>query len=295
MLRMLSHGDGGLAVFHGAGNTKPAAVRAVLERDTVLGRPLSHATHSGYGRMVQGASVVIADCGAVGVCDSALAFEFSEGPQRIVVNCGVPFGASPAWRKAACSAAAHSTLDLACDHGQRFSSSFPFGRRRADGETVCAELITSPQGALLRASNFRRSAHLGHVHHRDLFLAAGGHDLRGEDRLEKDGRSEQQWPETEFAIRFHLLPSVRASADRQGTHVLLVLPSREAWQFSSRGGTLSLEESVYLAGGAGPRRAQQIVIRGAASGPQRINWAFRKLDPHGRHSNRTEISPRLPF
>ena len=123
-------------------------------------------------------------------------------------------------------------------------------------------------------------------------LAAGGHDLRGEDRFDNIHREECG---RQFTIRFHLHPSVKASADRRGAAIMLLLPSKAAWQFSARGGTMTLEESIYLAGSAGPRRSQQIVIRGLAGKPGRVNWAFRKLDRQIRHSAAKETTPQLPF
>ena len=45
---------------------------------------------------------------------------------------------------------------------------------------------------------------------------------------------------------------------------MLVLPNREVWTFDAYEERVELEESVYLAGPDGPRRAVQIVIHGHA-------------------------------
>jgi uncharacterized heparinase superfamily protein len=292
MLRMLSHGDDGLAVFHGVEHTSAAIVRAILKLDAVHGSTLSHAAHSGYCRMNQGQSAVIVDCGAPAICDSALAFEFSDGPQRIVGSCGVPVNASPAWRAAAQTSAAHSTLQL---EGAGPRSVKPFFSRKTAREQatlVTAELVASPQGTLIKARNTANAASMGYIHHRQFFLASGGHDLRGEDRVERHGQNHRP---ADFLIRFHLHPSVKASANRMGAAIILLLPNKDAWQFSSRGGTMMLEESIYLAGGAGPRGSRQIVIRGTAETSDRINWSFRKLERQARQNGAEEASPRLPF
>ena len=288
MLRMLCHGDDGLAVFHGVEHTSAPAVCAIFEHDVVRGQPLSHASHSGYCRMTQGQSAVIADCGAPSICDSVLAFEFSDGLQRIVGSCGVPANASPAWRAAARTAAAHSTLQLDDGGSQKF-----FSRKtaRCRPNAVTAELACSPQGTLVRARSAVRAAR-GPIHHRQLFLASGGHDLRGEDRIEA---IEQDSPSANFTLRFHLHPSVKASANRRGAAIILLLPNKDAWQFSARGGIMTLEESIYLASGAGPRHCRQIVIRGAAKGLGKVNWAFRKLERKPRRNEAAGASPRLPF
>ncbi|MGH6908187.1 MAG: heparinase II/III domain-containing protein, partial [Aestuariivirga sp.] len=170
MLRMLCHGDGGLAVFHGVEHTNPAGVRAIFERDGVLGRPHSHAVYSGYCRMNQGHSTVIVDCGPPSICDSGLAFEFSEGPQRIVGSCGVPANASPAWRAAAQSPAAHSTLQWEDKPAQNIQSILGRKMRRAKPAPI-AELAISNHGTLFKAGNASPATGLGHLHVRELFLA----------------------------------------------------------------------------------------------------------------------------
>ncbi len=271
MLRMLCHGDGGLAVFHGVERTQPAMAKAVLEHDAVQGQPLSLAAQSRYCRIAQDEALVIADCGPSSICDSALAIEFSHGAQRIVGSCGVPVNASPEWLAAARSAAAHSTLQLedGCHRGE-----------------ISANLIKSPEGTLVKARN--ASGTLTHI--RELFLGSDGCDFRGEDRIEFHA---EEGAAANFALRFHLHPSVKASANRKGAAIILLLPNKSAWQFSARGGVLTLEDSIYLAG-SGPRHSRQIVIRGSTKTAPRINWAFRKVERPAK-SSEVQSAPRLPF
>ena len=68
----------------------------------------------------------------------------------------------------------------------------------------------------------------------------------------------------EFAIRFHLHPAIKASRLSDGRGVILLLPDREVWTFATMGDAVEIEESVFLAGTDGPRRAVQIVIYGHA-------------------------------
>ena len=262
MLRMLCHGDGGLALFQGADGTRQAAVRRVLDHDGVAGQPLVHAPHSGYCRLAQGPAVVIADCGPARACSSKLAFEFSDGPHRIAGNCGTPRHAGAAWRDAAKLPAAHSTLD-----------------RSGIGEAAAAEVTDSPQGMLLAARSIG--------HERDLYLAASGQDFRGEDRILS--------PAPDFVLRFHLHPSVRAWQDRKGANIILMLPNHAAWKFTARGGHVSLEDSLLLATGEGPQDCRQIVIRGESREAARVNWAFKRLDRRPRQRRPAEAAPRLPF
>ena len=285
MLRMLSHGDDGLAVFHGVERTSIGTVQAILAHDVVQGQPLAHAAHSGYCRLKQAQSVVIADCGAPSVCDSALAFEFSHGEQRIVGSCGVPANASRAWQEAARSSAAHSTLQLDNGGNPNLPTRKPTGGKPGQ---VTAEFLETPQGTLVKA---RSGVHARLIHTREFFLASDGQDFRGEDRIEP---REQGLPPENFTIRFHLHPLVKASANRRGAAIILLLPNKEAWQFSARGGVMALEESIYLAG-SGPRHSQQIVIRGTTETTPRINWAFRKVERPAKHNETQGAAPRLPF
>ncbi|MFT3988511.1 heparinase II/III family protein [Aestuariivirga sp.] len=271
MLRMLCHGDGGLAVFQGVTHPQPGLVRAVLSRDEVLGRPLSQAAHSGFCRLAQGQSVVIADTGAEGVCQSALAFELSDGPQRIVTNCGAPPRASERWRQASCSASAHSTLALEGQSEQALQGFFARRARRVAQRPISADLVTTPHGLLLKAQ--AQHAANGLLHAREFFLAANGTDFRGEDRLTQMAQPDGE-PQA-FTLRFHLHPAIKPEAGPNGA-IALALPGGGRWVFSARGGQAQLEDSISLASGPGPRKSRQIVIRGLAGRPERVNWAFKK-------------------
>ena len=90
MLRFFSHGDDGLAVIQGVADPSVREMRAVFGQDTTLGRPVSLAAYSGFSRMAHGGTAVITDFGPDAACLGPLAFEFSDGPSRIVVNCGYP-------------------------------------------------------------------------------------------------------------------------------------------------------------------------------------------------------------
>ena len=67
--------------------------------------------------------------------------------------------------------------------------------------------------------------------------------------------------ETDFAVRFHLHPHIKASRLADGRAVMLVLPNRDVWTFEALDDQVELEDSVFLAGTDGPRRTAQIVIR----------------------------------
>jgi uncharacterized heparinase superfamily protein len=113
----------------------------------------------------------------------------------------------------------------------------------------------------------------GLTYERQLFLAADGEDLRGEERL--TGR-----PGAVFAVRFHLHPSVQASMAEDGGAVLFRLPSGMCWRLRAAGAEMSLGESVYLGSGVA-RKSQQVVLSGTVGAEgAAVRWALRR-EPRG--------------
>ncbi len=89
----------------------------------------------------------------------------------------------------------------------------------------------------------------------------------------------------DFAIRFHLHPTVKASRLTDGHSVMLMLPNREVWTFTAYEDRVEVEESVYLAGHrrTAPRRADRDLRpraqeRRACTGPSR-SWSGRNRAP----------------
>lgn len=273
-LALLSHASGGLAVFQGVDDTAQARIAAVLTPRAELLPTVWHGKHSGFGHMRQGSASVIIDCGPPAQCHSPLAFEFSDGGQRIVGNCGLPIHPSHSWRAAACSAAAHTALHI---EAEDVAGAPAFLARRGAPRQLAAELVETPHGILFKGRNELAAASFGIAHRRDLFLAAKGHDLRGEDSFMRAEGHAGDWPDAGFVIRFHLAPGLRANVDRSGSSVTLVLPDRAVWQMTARGGELHLEDSIFLATGGSPQPCKQIVIRGRVGRPDRVVWAFKKL------------------
>src|SRR5699024_4805 len=115
----------------------------------------------------------------------------------------------------------------------------------------------------------------GAIHHRRLYLSAGGDDLRGEDRVEIADPA-QGAAGLPYTIRFHLHPGISASF-LSGGGVLLRLPKGGGWRLRAAGAEeLTLEESIYF-GEREPRRCTQLVLRGHLDeeGVQ-VKWAFRR-------------------
>ena len=249
MLRLLCHGDGGLALFHGAG-LETETVAKLLALDSTGGRPVTIAPHAGFARISHGASVLIADTAAGGPHHSALAVEFSDGAQRILSNCGSPLWGKQAWRRAATSSLAHNTLSMDA------------------APLACAAptLENARAGSLITMA----ARHAGGLNHsRECFLAGSGHDLRVCDTL--------TGPDQAVTLRLHLHPAVKASSFHRGEALILMLPGRTVWEFEARGANLRLDESVSMSEAQGPRRSQQIILSARAT-PEgtTLRWALRK-------------------
>ena len=273
MLRFFRHGDGGLALFNGANEGEAAVIDRVLARADAKGRPPSTAPHSGFERLRAGHSLVLFDCGKPpppGFDRSAhaelLAFEMSYGRDRLVVNCGAYHGPSEEWRAAMRATAAHSTVVAADMSAITFS---PDGGV-ADGPQEVTSMRAEDAGAQwIAASHDGYKKSLGLTHARQLFLAADGEDLRGEDRM--TGRAGQG-----FAIRFHLHPQVQASITQDGNAALLRLPSGIGWRLRTEGAVLSIAESIYL-GSGDVKKTRQIVLDGhVGSNGALVKWGIRR-------------------
>jgi uncharacterized heparinase superfamily protein len=299
MARFFRLPDGGLASFHGGGEGDRRALDAVLAQDDTKARPFGFAPHSGYHRAEAGGATILVDVGqaprgplSTGAHASALAFELCTPGGRLVVNCGWHGDQPSNWREAVRATAAHSTLTLDETSSARL---FPPGWQR---DLLGPRLATAPHSVTARRNEeemgiWLEGVHEGYredyglSHRRRVFLAADGGDLRGEDALFRpvsDGPPEDVDVRWRFAIRFHLHPSVRASLSRDSMSALLVQPNGDGWRFRTDGGPIRLERSVYLAAGAPPQRASQIVIHGEAEPfgagdrpPNRVRWAFQRL------------------
>ena len=295
MLRLFRHGDGTLAHFNGMGATATHDLTTILIYDDARAQPMQRAPHSGYERLQVGGALVTADVGGPPPVEHSreahaccLSFEFSSGPQRIVVNCGTSRVAHGRAGLASRATAAHSTATIAERSSGRFlAANAGAGERRLAAwlqrrlgevvlrgpETVRAERHEAEEGPSIVASHDGYRPDFGLVHERRWRLEAGGNILRGEDRLVPDG---QEAGEGDVAIRFHLHPAVRVSEVAGG--VRLILPNDETWMFEASSPGLRLEESVFFPTTDRPRRTEQIVLAFNRRDTQAVIWRFRRVE-----------------
>jgi uncharacterized heparinase superfamily protein len=88
---------------------------------------------------------------------------------------------------------------------------------------------------------------------------------------------------------------VKATLGRKETRIAIMLPNKTIWQFNARGGIMSLEDSVFLGDALGPRKTQQIVIRGSTVTASPVNWALRRLEKSAANPDDRVEMPQLPF
>jgi uncharacterized heparinase superfamily protein len=283
-LQGVTLGDGGLSNWQGGNALSKRRIAAAVEGSGVEVRPLRQPRGWGYQRLEAKAAIVVFD-GAPppptrafsGGCASTLAFELSEGPNRLVVNCGGPGAAVDALPadlvRALRSSAAHSTLTL----GDRNSTAIHEDGSLGKGVTQ-VELARDETGGVVQveASHDGYVRRFGLVHQRQLTLASDGRELRGQDVLLLEGRRRRGGP-LPFAVRFHLAPEVEAATTAGGQGALLRIRGRTVWQFRCRGGQLAIEDSLWIDGDARPHQSLQLVIGGdCPDDGATIAWIFRR-------------------
>jgi uncharacterized heparinase superfamily protein len=310
MLRFFRHGDGSFALFNGMGPTQASLLTTILAYDDARGSPLANAPHSGFQRLESAGTVVVMDTGRAPPMPASqeahagcLSFELSSKQYRLVVNCGLPATSRESWRQVARATAAHSTATLNDTSSCRFIESAAI-RRLLDGtpmvggpHDITVEREEQDGATTLRTSHDGYADIFNVIHQRALMLSADGLRLDGEDVFAPAKGETVPAGRDQFAVRFHLHPTVKANRMSDGHSAMLLLPNKEVWKFNAYEDHVDLEESVYLAGPDGPRRTVQIVIYGRARKVMRVQWSFAYtaagVAPAGRRARADE--PQLPL
>lgn len=293
-LLALLHGDGGLASWQGSGAVAADRIAAVIEASGVRTRPLREVRQWGYQRVSSGKSLLQFDAAppplarhAKTGCASTLAFEFSQGLHRLIVNCGgaafaggqVPVRIEQGLR----ATAAHSTLVLDDANSTAVLIKGKLGAGVGEVEVDRRLLELDGGGATrLEASHDGYAARYGLIHRRILIMRDDGSELRGEDVLIPAGRRGKRG-KVSFAIRFHVGPGVELGVAQSGKGAGLALPDGSYWQFvcganAMDSAELSIEESLWVDGEGRPHPTQQIVISGMVSrGGGNLSWLLKKM------------------
>jgi uncharacterized heparinase superfamily protein len=273
VLRLFRHGDRRLALFNDSLEEDGVMIDLVLTGSEAKARAPTHVPDTGFERLQAGKTLVLVDTGKPsppGFDDhahaGALSFEMSHGRDRIIVNCGAYRGPKTNWWRVARASAAHSVLVVADTNSVEIRDDGVLGRAPI---SVSCERSEHDGQQWISATHDGYRDRFGLTYTRELFLSADGEDLRGEDRL--TGR-----PGANFAVRFHLHPSVEASLIADETAAVLRLPGGTVWRLRAVGAEMSVGESVYLGSGEA-RKTQQVVLSGtAAPGGTGVRWALRR-------------------
>jgi len=277
-------GDGGLSSCQGGGPVPGAEIADILAATGVRTRPLRQAREWGYQRLAAAGAVLVFDAApppvarlAKGGCASTLAFEFSDGAHRIIVNCGgahagiaqLPTELTEGLR----TTAAHSTLVVGDSNSTAVHSDGTLGRGVGEVELARQE---SENASRVEASHDGYARRFGFIHRRQLILTGDGRELRGDDMLlpaKKRGRVSANG----FVIRFHLGVGIEVSPTADGMAALLRLPGGVLWQFRCRGGALAVEPSVWIDGQGRPQSTVQLVVTGdTPAGGTSVGWVLKR-------------------
>jgi len=275
MVRTLRHGDGGLALFHGAQEGNKGDIDQLLEQTGNQGQPLSDARHSGFQRIEAGQTVVILDVASPPDITlhphghaAPLSFEISAQEERLLVNCGAVVGGDPNWQEALAATAAHNSLTvdekncLQLIHG---------GGIVPRAITVSSKRFEEEGQVLIDAKHDAYRDSFGLIHERSVYVNKMGTDIRFEDKLTGTGGNS-------FAISLHLHPDVQASLVQDGQAALLKLPSGAGWHLKVQGGKLEMRDSIYVGNPGQMRHTDQIVIQGPLRGEGAdIKWRLSKI------------------
>jgi uncharacterized heparinase superfamily protein len=277
-------GDEALSSWQGGNMATRRRVAAAADGAGLPVRPLRQARGWGYQRLQARTSVLVFDAAPPpppralnGACASTLAFELSDGPHRLIVNCGSAGEAKGALPAALVHAlrttAAHSTLTLGDRNSTAIHQDGSLGR--GVGEVELARDETGGVGRV-EASHDGYVRRFGLIHERRLNLSSDGRQLDGEDRLFGAGRKRRS-EAVPFSVRFHLAPHVEVTSTADGQGALLRLRGGAVWQFRCRGGLLSAEDSLWIDGEARPHATLQLVIAGETPAEgMTISWELKR-------------------
>jgi len=277
-------GDGALSSWQGCGPGEAARLTGLIDGCGLRARPLRQARGWGYQRMSALGTVLVLDAAppppqkvAEQGSASTLAFELSDGSQRLVVNCGgpgplpttLPEGLVEGLR----TTAAHSTLILADTNSTNILADGTLGKGVED---VTIERSDDNDASRLEASHDGYVRSFGMIHKRSLMLGNDGKELRGADQLQPRGRKKIR-DAAPYAVRFHLAPGVEATITADGMGAILRSKGAPPWNFRCRGGNLGQEESIWIDGRGGAHNVIQLVIVGEVSAlGGDIGWTFRR-------------------
>ena len=293
-LRFFRHVDGTLALFNGTTAQPADRLLSVLRYDESTGDPPKHTPQMNYQRLAANNTVIISDTGPIPPGElsathhaGCLSFEMSSGQHRFIVNAGAPAFYHAEYRRLARATAAHSTLVINDTSSATVSNSAFLGPILTNGpQKVDLERRDEPSGAqgfIARHDGY--AGQFGIVHERSINLSVDGNMINGRDRIAKSANHELKIDEnTAAAIRFHIHPKIVITNDKNGD-IVLTAPDGEIWTFFSPDVVAEVEEDVFFADLAGPRRSQQITVNFTIAQRSEVSWSLVRTVPRSKNGN----------
>jgi uncharacterized heparinase superfamily protein len=275
-LDAVSLGTGEPGYFNGTGQMAHDLMVAIQAQSAARARQTG--TAGGYGRLIAGRSIVVADSGLVPdpayarhAHASALAFEFSHGRDLIVCNCG-PAPSDYEDGMLFRQGIAHSAPTINALSAAAIPTTGPLaGRLIQLGQP--GEIEARPADDMLILTTHGYAERFGISLERRLSLLAEGKTLVGQDRFNRH----RPKVSGAAAIRFHLAhqTDVQVNDDL----VRLRLASGAIWTFLWEGAELRVEDSVRQSAYFGFHRTRQLVLEVLASDATDVSWIF-TLEEH---------------
>ena len=136
--------------------------------------------------------------------------------------------------------------------------------------------MDGPEASRIEAAHDGYVKRFGFSHRRRLVLTADGRTLEGEDRLVPAGRKKPA--ATPLAIWFHLAPDIEGVPTTDGQGALLRPAEGTGWQFRTRVGALTVEDSLWVDGAGRPRASKALVVTlDATESGATVPWSFRRV------------------
>jgi uncharacterized heparinase superfamily protein len=270
-LDAISLGTGEPGYFNGTGQMAHDILVAVQAQSASRAR--ASCVVGGYGRLITGRSIVVADSGLVPEAEfaglahaGALAFEFSHGRDLVVCNCGpAPTGYDDPllFRQGI----AHSAPTINALSSAHLVAHGPMaGRLTQMGAANTVEARTDEDMLVLRAHGYTDKFHV--VLQRSLTLLAEGKTLVGQDRF----LPQRNRISGSAAIRFHLAHQTEVQVGDE--IVRMRLASGAIWTFLWEGASMHIEDSVRHSAYFGLHRTRQIVLEAPVAAAGEISWIF---------------------
>ncbi len=181
------------------GPTQVDLIATILLYDETRGHVPASLPHSGYQRLAAGDSQLLVDCGSPPLPSVSqlahagpLSFNFWDGRQALVVNCGHSSINSSKWREIVRATAAHSTLCIENESAGTFISSPCYGDALllVDGPSpIKMQRSDDGSASYLQAVHDGYKAAFGLLHQRQIKLDGLGEVLQGQDELIGEGRT----------------------------------------------------------------------------------------------------------